>query len=166
MEPLLHETHATPRCAQGASQALEDKECPMSGTLCLVLMLLWDLGRVSDWTLGGWLHLLPLLAVAIVLLNIREAVGQAHPLAEDTVPDLWPSTDQHHEREMIRGAHPFSKHCLVSLWGRAVQRRRQKLCQSPKMIHRYSLLYHNDMKEHHEEEQGNQDERRYHSQAV
>jgi hypothetical protein len=103
MEPLLHrEPHrAVPRELAGLGR----KECPMSGTLCLVLMLLWDLGRVSDWTLGGWLHLLPLLAVAIVLLNIRAAVGQSHPRAEDTVPDPWPSTDQHHEREMIRGAH-------------------------------------------------------------
>ena len=130
----------------------------MSGTLCLVLMLLWDLGRVSDWTLGGWLHLLPLLAVAIILLNIREAIGQAYPLAEDTVPDLGPSTDQHHEREMIHGAHPSSKRCLVSPWGKAVQRRRQKLCQSPKMINGYSLPYHNDMKGHHQEE--HQDERK------
>ena len=138
----------------------------MSGTLCLVLMLLWDLGRVSDWTLGGWLHLLPLLAVAIVLLNIREAVGQAYPLAEDTVPDLWSSTDKHHEREMISGAHPSSKRYLVSPWRKALQRRRQKLGQSPKMIRDYSLLYHNDIKGHHEKAQGNQDERRYHSQAV
>lgn len=74
----------------------------MSGTLCFVLMLLWDLGRVSNWTLGGWLHLLPLLAVAIVLLTIREAVGQSPPLTEDTFPDRWPPQ-----------ASPMSARCSV-----------------------------------------------------
>jgi hypothetical protein len=57
-------------------------------TLGLVLMLLWDLGRVSATTLGGWLHLLPLLAVSLILLSVWEATDQAQPAEETAGSDF------------------------------------------------------------------------------
>ena len=60
--------------------------------LIFILVLLFC-GGGGGYYLGGPAYGGGLGAVAIVLLNIREAVGRAHPLAEDTVPDLWPFTD-------------------------------------------------------------------------
>jgi hypothetical protein len=65
-----------------------DKETMMLWTLCLVLMLLWDLGRVSAATLGGWLHLLPLLAITLILLNVWNATNRAQPVEETADLDL------------------------------------------------------------------------------
>ncbi len=42
----------------------------MLWTIAVVLAVLWLLGVVSSYTLGGFLHILLLLAVAAVLINI------------------------------------------------------------------------------------------------
>jgi hypothetical protein len=42
----------------------------MLWTLFVVLLILWLLGIVSNVTLGGFIHLLLLLAVATVLIRI------------------------------------------------------------------------------------------------
>ena len=42
----------------------------MLNTILVVLIVLWLLGMVSSYTLGGFLHLLLVLAVAVVLINI------------------------------------------------------------------------------------------------
>ncbi|BCS34270.1 hypothetical protein TBR22_A34990 [Luteitalea sp. TBR-22] len=47
----------------------------MLQTLIVVLVLLWLLGMVSSYTLGGFLHVL--LVVALVLLVVRLATGRA-----------------------------------------------------------------------------------------
>ena len=39
-------------------------------TIFLILMILWLLGMVSSYTLGGFIHVLLLLAIAVVLINI------------------------------------------------------------------------------------------------
>jgi hypothetical protein len=39
-------------------------------TIFVLLLILWMLGLVSAYTLGGFIHLLLLLAVAVVLLRI------------------------------------------------------------------------------------------------
>jgi Family of unknown function (DUF5670) len=39
-------------------------------TIFVLLLILWMLGMVSAYTLGGFIHLLLLLAVAAVLLRI------------------------------------------------------------------------------------------------
>jgi hypothetical protein len=39
-------------------------------TVFIVLLLLWGLGMVSSYTLGGFIHLLLLLALAVVLIRI------------------------------------------------------------------------------------------------
>lgn len=47
----------------------------MLTTLLIVLVILWLLGMVSSYTLGGMIHLL--LVVALVLLVLRIAQGRS-----------------------------------------------------------------------------------------
>jgi hypothetical protein len=42
----------------------------MLWTIFLLLMILWVLGMVSSYTLGGFIHILLLLAIATVLIRV------------------------------------------------------------------------------------------------
>jgi hypothetical protein len=42
----------------------------MLWTICLILGVLWLVGMVSSQTMGGLLHVLLFVAVAIVLINV------------------------------------------------------------------------------------------------
>jgi hypothetical protein len=42
----------------------------MLWTIFVILIVLWLLGMVSSYTLGGFIHILLLLAIAVVLINI------------------------------------------------------------------------------------------------
>lgn len=42
----------------------------MLWTIFLVLVVLWVLGLVSSYTLGGFIHLLLLVAVAVLLIRL------------------------------------------------------------------------------------------------
>ncbi|MGE3177127.1 MAG: lmo0937 family membrane protein [Vicinamibacterales bacterium] len=42
----------------------------MLDTLLVVLVVLWLLGIVSSYTLGGFIHLLLVLAIAVLLIRI------------------------------------------------------------------------------------------------
>lgn len=42
----------------------------MLWTIFVILMILWLLGMVSSYTLGGFIHLLLILAIAVVLINV------------------------------------------------------------------------------------------------
>jgi hypothetical protein len=46
----------------------------MLQTLVIILVLLWLLGMVSSYTLGGFLHVL--LVVALILVILRLATGR------------------------------------------------------------------------------------------
>jgi hypothetical protein len=46
------------------------KETPMLWTIFVVLLVLWALGMVSSYTLGGYIHILLIVALAVVLINI------------------------------------------------------------------------------------------------
>ena len=46
----------------------------MLWTLIVILLILWFVGLISSYTLGGWLHIL--LVIAIVLLVIRLVSGR------------------------------------------------------------------------------------------
>ncbi len=39
-------------------------------TIAVVLVVLWLLGLVSSYTMGGFIHILLVIAVIVVLLNI------------------------------------------------------------------------------------------------
>lgn len=42
----------------------------MLWTIFVLLLVMWLLGMVSSYTLGGFIHILLLLAIAVVLINI------------------------------------------------------------------------------------------------
>ena len=42
----------------------------MLWTIFVLLLVLWLLGVVSSYTLGGFIHLLLLLAIAVVLIRV------------------------------------------------------------------------------------------------
>jgi len=42
----------------------------MLWTIAVVLVVLWLLGLVSSYTLGGFIHILLVLAIIIVLVNV------------------------------------------------------------------------------------------------
>jgi hypothetical protein len=55
-----------PRIVPGAAR----KEALMLWTIFVVLLILWLLGLVSGYTLGGFVHILLLVALAVVLIRV------------------------------------------------------------------------------------------------
>ncbi len=39
-------------------------------TLAIVLLILWALGLVSSYTIGGFIHILLVVAIVLILVNI------------------------------------------------------------------------------------------------
>ncbi len=42
----------------------------MLWTITIVLFVLWLVGLVSSYTLGGWIHILLVLAVIVLIFNL------------------------------------------------------------------------------------------------
>jgi hypothetical protein len=42
----------------------------MLWTICVVLVVLWLLGMVSSYTMGGFIHILLVLAVIVLLVRV------------------------------------------------------------------------------------------------
>jgi len=42
----------------------------MLWTITIILVVLWILGMVSSYTLGGWIHLLLVLAIIVLIFNL------------------------------------------------------------------------------------------------
>ena len=42
----------------------------MLETIAVVLILLWILGMVSSYTLGGFIHILLVLAIVVILIRV------------------------------------------------------------------------------------------------
>lgn len=42
----------------------------MLSTILVILVVLWLLGMVSSYTMGGFIHLLLVLAIAVVLIRV------------------------------------------------------------------------------------------------
>lgn len=42
----------------------------MLWTIAVILLVLWALGLVSSYTLGGYIHLLLLIAIIVVLIRV------------------------------------------------------------------------------------------------
>jgi hypothetical protein len=47
-----------------------EKDAPMLFTIAVLLLILWLLGMVSSYTLGGFIHILLILAIIAVLVRI------------------------------------------------------------------------------------------------
>ena len=42
----------------------------MLWTICLILLVLWALGMITSYSMGGLLHLLLVVAVVILVINL------------------------------------------------------------------------------------------------
>ncbi|MGV1099471.1 lmo0937 family membrane protein [Thiovibrio sp. JS02] len=42
----------------------------MLWTIAVIMIILWALGLVSNYTMGGFIHILLVLAIIVVLLNL------------------------------------------------------------------------------------------------
>lgn len=42
----------------------------MLWTISVILIVLWALGLISNYTMGGFIHLLLVIAIVVVLLNV------------------------------------------------------------------------------------------------
>ncbi len=42
----------------------------MLWTIAIILFVLWILGLVSSYTLGGWIHILLVLAIIVIIYNL------------------------------------------------------------------------------------------------
>lgn len=42
----------------------------MLGTIAVILVVLWLLGLVSSYTMGGFIHVLLVIAIVVVLLRV------------------------------------------------------------------------------------------------
>ena len=50
----------------------------MLWTITVILLVLWLLGLVSSYTMGGWIHVLLVIAIVVVLIRViqgRKPVG-------------------------------------------------------------------------------------------
>ncbi len=56
--------------AGGVRNLTQEKEYPMLWTISVVLLVLWVLGLVSDYTMGGFIHVLLVIAIVVVLVRI------------------------------------------------------------------------------------------------
>ena len=45
----------------------------MLWTIFVILLVLWLLGVVSSYTLGGYIHILLIVALAVVLINLIQS---------------------------------------------------------------------------------------------
>ena len=46
------------------------KETPMLWTIFVILLVLWLLGMVSSYTIGGFIHILLVIAVVVLLIRL------------------------------------------------------------------------------------------------
>jgi hypothetical protein len=61
---------ALPGIAGTAGVAVLTKGLVMLYTIAVVLLVLWVLGLVSAYTMGGFIHVLLVVAVVMVLINL------------------------------------------------------------------------------------------------
>jgi len=47
----------------------------MLQTIAIILIILWVLGLVSSYTMGGFIHILLVVAVVIILLRLTQGRG-------------------------------------------------------------------------------------------
>jgi uncharacterized protein DUF5670 len=48
----------------------EEKEIPMLWTIAVILIILWLLGLVTAYTMGGFIHVLLVIAVIVILVRV------------------------------------------------------------------------------------------------
>ena len=54
----------------GGTNPTVRKELNMLWTICVILLVLWLLGLVSGYTIGGFVHVLLVIAIIVVLIQV------------------------------------------------------------------------------------------------
>ncbi len=71
---MLCSVRSTARCARKwrdvADGTADPKENTMLYTIAVVLIILWALGLVTSFTMGGFIHVLLVVAVVVILLRV------------------------------------------------------------------------------------------------
>jgi len=47
----------------------------MLGTIAIILIILWVLGLVSSYTMGGFIHILLVIAIVAILVRVIQGRG-------------------------------------------------------------------------------------------
>jgi hypothetical protein len=68
--PLVKTKQLRRRSCAFQSQLDRKKEFDMLWTIFVVLLVLWLLGLVSSYTLGGFIHILLVLALVVLVINL------------------------------------------------------------------------------------------------
>ena len=56
--------------AKGGLNTRDYERRPMLWTIFVILLVLWLLGMVSSYTLGGFIHILLVVAIVVLLINV------------------------------------------------------------------------------------------------
>jgi hypothetical protein len=63
---------------RGNHESHKERTLTMLYTIAVILVVLWLVGLVSSYTMGGFIHVLLVIAIVVVLVNIingRKALG-------------------------------------------------------------------------------------------
>ena len=55
-----------------AARRRRRKETPMLWTIFVILLVLWLLGLVTSYTLGGFIHILLVIAVVVIVIRLLQ----------------------------------------------------------------------------------------------
>jgi asparagine N-glycosylation enzyme membrane subunit Stt3 len=69
LEVVCVREHSLSRSARYALEVGKDRKTMLS-TLIVILVILWLLGMLTSYTLGGFIHILLVIAIVVVLLRI------------------------------------------------------------------------------------------------
>jgi hypothetical protein len=59
----------------GGQAAIDTRRNSMLETIIVILVVLWLLGLVTSYTLGGFIHILLVIAIVVVLLRVIQGRG-------------------------------------------------------------------------------------------
>jgi hypothetical protein len=63
-------TAMEPTARDGAAALIFKRRKPMLWTIAVILIVLWLLGLVSSYTMGGLIHILLVIAIIMVLVRV------------------------------------------------------------------------------------------------
>jgi hypothetical protein len=69
-EERIHCARFQEKITDPASVAFNDRRRKMLETLIVILVVLWLLGLVTSYTMGGFIHVLLVLAIVVVLVRV------------------------------------------------------------------------------------------------
>jgi fatty acid desaturase len=70
METITSGRHATTN--SGPREEQPERRTLMLWTIAIILVILWALGLVSSYTLGGFIHILLVLAIIVVVVGFLQ----------------------------------------------------------------------------------------------